>query len=71
MALEDLAARFKRHEDSSEASMKMNSLRESFISLADRIDIYCSNSRETSLALTKLEEALFWCNADLDRNSHG
>ena len=68
MAVEDLVYRFKQHEMSEEASQKSRKLRDDIIGIADTIDIYCSDSREKSLALTKLEECLFWCNADLARN---
>lgn len=32
------------------------------------VDIYSPNSREKSLALTKLEEAVMWANAAIARN---
>lgn len=32
------------------------------------IDIYCIESREKSLALTKLEECVMWINACLEKN---
>lgn len=35
-------------------------IRSSFFKMYDVIDINCKNSREISLALTKLEEAQFW-----------
>lgn len=35
-------------------------IRSSFSKMYDVIDINCKNSREISLALTKLEEAQFW-----------
>lgn len=35
-------------------------IRSSFSNMYDVIDINCKGSRETSLALTKLEEAQFW-----------
>jgi len=68
MVVEDLAYRFKQHEMPEEALQKSRKLRDGIFGIADTIDIYCSDSRETSLALTKLEECLFWCNADLARN---
>ena len=68
MAVDDLTYRFKHHEMSEEASQKSKKLRDNIFDIADTIDIYCSDSREKSLALTKLEECLFWCNADLARN---
>lgn len=68
MALEELSKRFKNHQMSDDALQKSNKLRENILNVADIIDIYCSDSREKSLAFTKLEECLFWCNADLARN---
>lgn len=68
MAFEDVAYRFRQYEMSEEASLKSKKLRDDISDIANTIDIYCSNSREKSLALTKLEECLFWCNADLARN---
>ena len=68
MVIKDLESRFKHHEMSEEAITKSKKLRNATFNLADIIDIYCSNSQEKELALTKLEESLFWCNADLARN---
>lgn len=68
MTGEELAYRFKQHEMSEEASQKSKKLRDEIFDVADTIDLCCSDSREKSLALTKLEECLFWCNADLARN---
>lgn len=36
--------------------------------LALSIDEVCPNSREKSLAMTKLEEAVMWANASVARN---
>jgi hypothetical protein len=36
--------------------------------LAYLIDSYCPNSREKSLAMTKLEESVMWTNAGIARN---
>ncbi len=36
---------------------------------ACEIDNLCPDGREKSLALTKLEEAMFWANAAIARNS--
>lgn len=38
---------------------------------ADTIAKLCPPSRETSLALTKLEEVVMWANAAIARNSDG
>lgn len=36
--------------------------------LAYLIDSSCPNSREKSLAMTQLEQAIFWANASIARN---
>ena len=35
---------------------------------ANKINKHCSDSREKSLAMTKLEEAVMWANAAIARN---
>ena len=35
---------------------------------AELVEAECPASRETSLALTKIEEAVFWANASVARN---
>ena len=52
--------RAKFLEVSKEKQDKIDLIRSSFSNMYDVIDINCKNSRETSLALTKLEEAQFW-----------
>ena len=39
---------------------RIQHIRECFYIIYDEIDLKCKPSRETSLALTKLEEAQFW-----------
>ena len=55
MALSEIAARFAHHEMTDEEKTHSNKIREDAMNLADIIDIYCPESREKSLALTKLE----------------
>ena len=43
-------------------------LREALKETAYAIDSMCPNSREKSLAMTKLEEAMMWANAAIARN---
>lgn len=43
-------------------------LRNEAKSLALSIDVLCPDSREKSLAMTKLEEAIMWANAAIARN---
>ncbi len=45
---------------SKEQQDKIELIRSSFSNMYDVIDINCKPNRETSLAITKLEEAQFW-----------
>lgn len=42
-------------------------MRKAFHNTADHINQYMFESREKSLAITKLEEAMFWANAAIAR----
>ena len=52
--------RAKYLEVSKEKQDKIDLIRSSFSNMYDVIDVNCKNSRETSLALIKLEEAQMW-----------
>lgn len=52
--------RAKFTEVTKEQQDRIDLIRSSFSNMYDVIDINCKNSRETSLAITKLEEAQFW-----------
>lgn len=39
------------------------------LELAQIVDEYCPDSREKSLAITHIEEAVMWANAAIARNS--
>ena len=52
--------RAKYLEVSEEQQNRIDVVRSSFSNMYDVIDHNCKPSRETSLALTKLEEAQFW-----------
>lgn len=43
-----------------EKQEKIQEIREMFSKMYDFIEVNCKSSRETSLAVTKLEEAQFW-----------
>lgn len=47
---------------------KYTKIREKAKELAYLIDGNCPNSREKSLAITKIEEAMMWANASIARN---
>ena len=39
---------------------RIDDVRQAFSDVFDYIDLHCKSSRETSLAITKLQEAQFW-----------
>lgn len=47
-------------EEKNKKNNRIQYIRECFSIIYDEIDLRCKPSRETSLALTKLEEAQFW-----------
>lgn len=48
---------------------KINRVREAFSDLFDLVEQNCIASRETSLAITKLEEAQFWAIKGISREN--
>lgn len=52
--------RAKFLETTQEQKDRIELIRSTFSKVYDVLDINCKNSRETSLAITKLEEAQFW-----------
>jgi len=52
--------RAKFIETSKEQQDRIDLIRSSFSNMYDVLEINCNWSRETSLAMTKLEEAQFW-----------
>jgi hypothetical protein len=59
---------FVYHAPKGNQQARYEELRAKAKSFADMILISCPPSREKSLALTKLEECVFWCNASIARN---
>ncbi|GGH83552.1 hypothetical protein JOD43_002119 [Pullulanibacillus pueri] len=47
---------------------KYDAIRNSAKDFAVLVDDLCPNSREKSLAMTKIEEAVMWANASVARN---
>ena len=68
MAMEDIASRFKFVKMTDDQKRASEKIREEVLNLADITDIYCPDSREKSLALTKLQEFMFWANACISHN---
>lgn len=68
MKTEDIENRFTYHSPKEGQPKKYELLRREALLFALRIDEQCPESREKSLAITKLEEAVFWANAAIARN---
>lgn len=59
---------FKYHAPKEGQPAKYEALRNLGKGLAKAIDELCPDSREKSLALTNLEQAVMWANASIARN---
>lgn len=64
----DLENRFTYHAPFGTQVERYHILRNKAKSLAYRIESFCPNSREKSLALSNLEQAVMWANAAIARN---
>ena len=64
----DLANRFSYHAPKNQQPAKYVTIRENAKGLAELLLTYAPPSRERSLAITKLEEVVFWANAAIARN---
>ena len=60
---------FKYHTPKEGQPELYETLRSEAKNLAHLINIKCPESREKSVAITKLEEAIFWANASVARNT--
>lgn len=77
MSTADLANRFTYHSPGEDADpFEAEKLRDLYSEIrnggfhfANYIDTFTPDSREKSLAITKIEEAVFWANAAIARNS--
>jgi hypothetical protein len=64
----DIENRFTYHAPKGDQPVRYESIRTATKDLAYMIEAACPDSRERSLALTKLEEAVMWANAAIARN---
>lgn len=69
MDVKDLENRFTYHAPNPEAIRRMAAIRKLAHDLAEMINEYVPDSREQSIAITKLEESSMWANAGIARNS--
>jgi len=64
----DLDNRFTYHPPKNDQQIRYEMLRDRARNLAGFIDEKCPDSREKSLAITHLEDAVMWANASIARN---
>lgn len=70
MAPEDIANRFNFHPATTEEKRdEHTSIRQACRRLADELNERLPEGREKSLAITHLEEVMFWGNAAIARNN--
>lgn len=63
-----LDAAFTYHPPKTDQGVRYETLREQAKTLAESMTALCPPSRELSLALTNLEQAVMWANAAIARN---
>lgn len=68
MDQEELDKRFTYHAPKGNQVARYTLLRDTAKLLATTIQTECPDSREKSLAITKIEEAVMWANASIARN---
>lgn len=69
--LTDLEKRFTYHPPQPGQPEKYVEIRETAKKFAELLNTLCPDSREKSLAVTHIEEAVFWANASIARNGEG
>ena len=68
MELKELQNRFTYHPPKENQPARYEFIREECLKLAETINNNCPDSREKSVALTKLDEVSMWSNASIARN---
>lgn len=68
MTANDIDSRFKYYRATDETAPKFERVRDLTAELAHALNNLAPDSREKSLALTHLEEVMFWANAAIARN---
>lgn len=69
MGIDEIEKRFTYHSPKDDQPRKYSEIRAVAKNFAFLLDDFCPESREKSLAMTKLEEAVMWANAAIARES--
>lgn len=67
----DMINRFSTHHVDEKYTYAMQTIRNQCLKMSSFIDSYVPKGREQSLAITHLEEVMFWSNAGIARNQEG
>lgn len=70
MTMEEIVNRFTYHASKDDQPKRYEEIRRIALTLATVVYSSCPESRERSLALTKIEEAVMWANAAIARNEN-
>lgn len=68
MSTETIARNFTYHAPTDDQAVLYGEIRAKARELAEMVDVSCPDSREKSLAMTKLEESVMWANASIARS---
>lgn len=66
---DDLKNRIKYHRPTEEGISRIAANRKAALAFADTVLSSCPEGRDKEISLTKIEEALFWANAAIARDS--
>ena len=67
-SMTDLQNRFTYHAPKNDQPARYEDIRKTGREFAEVVNAHCPDSRERSLAITKIEEAVMWANAAIARN---
>ena len=66
--MSEIEKRFTYHAPKADQPVRYEAIRKDAREFAELISDLCPESRDKSLALTKLDEAVMWANASIARN---
>ena len=69
--IEELESRFTYHAPNEDQIERYDLFRKMALNFALIVLRFCPESREKSLAMTKIDEAVMWANAAIARNENG